>query len=81
MRPLGTGPSHVLAPHCETLSSLLSEVSGEFKFFKQTLKTFFISFGICLVNQFVYSDFDVLFSLSLSALSVMFSVFQLLLAL
>ena len=33
-----------------------------------------MSFGICPVNQFVYSDCDFLFSFSLSALSVMLCV-------
>ena len=42
--------------------------------FQTVSKDLLISFGICLVNQFVYSDCDVLFSFSLSALSVMFSV-------
>ena len=42
--------------------------------FQTASKDLLISFGICPVNQFVYSDCDVLFSFSLSALSVIFSV-------
>ena len=42
--------------------------------FQTVSKDLLISFGICPVNQFVYSDCDVLFSFSLSALSVIFSV-------
>ena len=49
--------------------------------FQAGSKDLLTSFGICSVNQFVYSDCDVLFSLSLSVLSVMFSVYQHLLAL
>ena len=49
--------------------------------FKQGSKDLLISFGIGSVNQFVYSDCDVLFSLSPSVLSVMCSVCRLLLAL
>ena len=42
--------------------------------FQTVSKDLLISFGICPVNQFVYSDCNVLFSFSLSALSVIFSV-------
>ena len=49
--------------------------------FQAGSKDLLIPFGICPVNQFVYNDWDVLFSFSLSVLSVMCSVCQLLLAL
>ena len=42
--------------------------------FQTVSKDLLTSFGICPVNQFVCSDCYVLFSFSLSALSVMFSV-------
>ena len=42
--------------------------------FPTVSKELLILFGICPVNQFVCSNCDVLFSVSLSALSVMFSV-------
>ena len=52
---MGTGPLHMLANHCRTLVLHLSGVSRVIRV-QAGAKDLFISFGICPMNQFVYSD-------------------------